>query len=122
MVLILNQIDMTQEDKYIIENLYIMDVKTLDMSKVKVDEVDACEFALFVFNERKHWFNLRGANIQTLENSGGHSARYIVSKDLGSLYWIKESFQWLIGNIGFTLRDAWDKIYNEQFDDYKHIK
>ena len=72
---------MTQEDKYIIENLYIMDVKTLDMSKVKVDEVDACKFALFVFNERKCWFNLRGANVQTLENSGGHCARYIVSKD-----------------------------------------
>lgn len=113
---------MTQEDKYIIENLYILNVKTLDMSKVKVDEVDECKFALFVFNERKCWFNLRGANVQTLENSGGHSARYIVSKDLKSLCWIKESFQWLIGDIGSTMHEAWDKIYNEKFDDYKHIK
>ena len=113
---------MTEDDKYTIENLYILNVKTLDMSKVKVDEVDECKFALFVFNERKHWFNLRGANIQTLENSGGHTARYIVSRDFESLFWIKDSFQWLIGDIGLTLRDAWDKIYNEKFDDYKHIK
>ncbi len=105
-----------------IQQLYIMDVKTLEFSKVNVDEVDRCHFALFAFNERKCWFNLRGANVQTLENSGGHSARYIVSKDTNSLHWIKESFQWLVEDIGFKLNDAWKIIYNEKFDDYKHIK
>lgn len=105
-----------------IQQLYIMDVKTLEFSKVTVNEVDECHFALFVFNERKCWFDLRGANVQILSNSGGHSARYIVSKDINSLYWIKESFQWLVEDIGFKLNDAWKKIYNEKFNDYKHIK
>ena len=114
---------MEQEDKYIIENLYIMDVKTLDVSKVKVYEVDECKFAFFVFKERKCCFWLKGADIQTLAHSQGYTyPQYIVSKDLKSLYWLKESFQWLIGDIGFTLHNAWDKIYNEKFDDYKRIR
>lgn len=114
---------MTQEDKYIIENLYIMDVKTLQIIEVTVNEVDECKFALFNFMDRKCNYNLRGSNVQTLSHSCGYTyPQYIVSKDKGSLNWIKESFQWLVGNIGFTLRDAWDKIYNEKFDDYKHIK
>ena len=46
----------------------------------------------------------------------------IVSKDIKSLYWLKESFQWLIGDIWFVLRDTWHKIYDEKFDAYKHIK
>lgn len=112
---------MKEEDKEI-HQLYIMDVKTLEMFKVNVDEVDECRFALFVFNERKCHFNLRGANIQTLVNSGGNSARYIVSKDSWSLHWIKESFQWLVGDIGFILNDTWNKIYDEKFDSYKKLK
>lgn len=110
---------MEEKDKQI-QHLHIMDVKTLEISKVNVTEIDECKFALFVFNERKCHFNLRGANIQTLAQSGGNSARYIVSKDSWSLYWIRESFQWLVGDIGFTLHDAWKKIYNEKFDTYKH--
>lgn len=114
---------MTQEDKYIIEKLYIMDVKTLLITEVTVNEVDECRFALFTFNERKCCFNLRGANIQTLSRSQSYACpQYIVSKDKASLYWLKESFQWLIGDIGFVLRDAWHKIYDEKFDAYKHIK
>ena len=105
-----------------IQQLYIMDVKTLEFSKVIVDKIDECHFALFEFNERKCWFNLRGANVQTLENSGGHSARYIVSKDAKSLCWMKESFQWLVEDIGFKLNDTWHEIYNEKFADYKRIK
>ena len=114
---------MTQEDKYVIEKLYIMDVKTLLITEVIVNEVDKCKFALFIFDERKCDYNLRGANIQTLSHSLGYThPRYIVSKDKKSLYWLKESFQWLIGDIGFVLRDAWHKIYDEKFDAYKHIK
>lgn len=114
---------MTQENKYIIEKLYIMDVKTLQIIEVAVNEVDECKFALFVFNERKCCFWLKGANIQTLAHSQGYTyPQYIVSKDKGSLYWLKESFQWLIGDVGFVLRSAWNKIYDEKFDVYKHIK
>lgn len=97
-----------------------MDVKTLEIFKVNVDEIDECKFALFTFNERKCHFWLKGANIQTLAYSGGYSSpRDIVSKDIKSLCWIKESFQWLVGDIGFILRDAWHKIYDEKFDAYK---
>ena len=114
---------MTQEDKYVIEKLYIMDVKTLLITEVIVNKVDECKFALFIFDERKCDYNLRGANIQTLSHSLGYThPRYIVSKDKKSLYWLKESFQWLIGDIGFVLRDAWNKIYDEKFNTYKHIK
>jgi hypothetical protein len=110
---------MIQEDKEI-QQLYIMDVKTLKISKVKVDEIDECKFALFTFNERKCHFWLKGANIQTLAHSQGYTyPQYIVSKDLKSLAWIKESFQWLVGDIGFILRDAWHKIYDEKFYAYK---
>jgi hypothetical protein len=113
---------MIQEDKEI-QQLYIMDVKTLEISKVNVDEIDECKFALFVFNERKCHFWLKGANIQTLAHSQGYTyPQYIVSKDLKSLAWIKESFQWLVGDIGFILRDTWHKIYNEKFDVYKKLK
>lgn len=111
---------MTQEDKEI-QQLYIMDVKTLEIVKVNVDEIDECKFALFVFNKHDCCFWLKGANIQTLAHSCGYSyPQYIVSKDIKSLDWIKESFQWLIGDIGFILRDAWHKIYDEKFDVYKH--
>lgn len=112
------------EDRYNeIQQLYIMDVKTLDISKVKVDEVDECKFALFEFKERKCCFWLKGANIQTLSQSLGNTyPQYIVSKDLKSLCWIKESFQWLVEDIGFKLNDTWHEIYNEKFKDYKHIK
>lgn len=114
---------MTQEDKYVIEKLYIMDVKTLLITEVIVNEVDECKFALFNFIDRKCEYWLRGANIQTLAHSQGYTyPRYIVSKDKKSLYWLKESFQWLIGDIGFILRDAWNKIYDEKFDTYKNIK
>lgn len=41
---------MTQEDKYVIEKLYIMDVKTLLITEVIVNEVDKCKFALFIFD------------------------------------------------------------------------
>lgn len=114
---------MTQEDKYVIEKLYIMDVKTLLITEVMVNEVDECKFALFKFMDRKCDYNLRGANIQTLSHSLGYTyPQYIVSKDKESLCWLKESFQWLIGDIGFILRDAWHKIYDEKFDAYKNIK
>ena len=114
---------MTQEDKYVIEKLYIMDVKTLLITEVIVNKVDECKFALFDFRDRKCCYGLRGANIQTFEHSQGYkSPRYIVSKDKKSLYWLKESFQWLIGDIGFILRDAWNKIYDEKFDTYKNIR
>ena len=106
-----------------IQELYIMDVKTLEIFKVDVTEIDECKFALFIFNNRKCDFNLKGPNIQTLAHSQGYTyPQYIVSKDKGSLNWLKESFQWLIGDIGFILRDAWNKIYDEKFDFYKHIK
>lgn len=114
---------MTQEDKYVIEKLYIMDVKTLLITEVIVNEVDECKFALFDFIDEKCSYWLKGSNIQTLSRILGYSyPRYIVSKDKKSLYWLKESFQWLIGDIGFVLRDAWHKIYDEKFDSYKHIK
>lgn len=114
---------MTQEDKYVIEKLYIMDVKTLLMTEVRVNEVDKCKFAIFNFIDKKCCYWLKGANIQTLTPSQGYTCpRFIVSKDKKSLYWLKESFQWLIGDIGFVLRDAWHKIYDEKFDSYKHIK
>jgi hypothetical protein len=114
---------MTQEEQYIIEKLYIMDVKTLLITEVTVSEVDECKFAIFDFNDRKCDFNMRGPNIQTLSHSCGYTyPQYIVSKDKGSLNWLKESFKWLVGDIGFVLRDAWHKIYDEKFDDYKHIK
>ena len=114
---------MTQEDKYIIEKLYIMDVKTLLITEVMVNEVDECKFALFDFMDKKCCYWLKGANIQTLARSRGCTyPRYIVSKDIKSLYWLKESFQWLIGDIGFVLRDAWYKIYDEKFNAYKRIK
>lgn len=113
---------MTEEDKEI-RQLYVMNVKTLEISKVNVDEIDECRFALFIFNERKCCFNLRGANIQTLSRSQSYACpQYIVSKDKASLYWLKESFQWLIGDIGFILRDAWNKIYDAKFDSYKKIR
>lgn len=113
---------MKEEDKEI-QQLYIMDVKTLEMFKVNVDEIDECKFALFVFNKRNCCFWLKGANIQTLAYSGKYSSpQYIVSKDIKSLCWIKESFQWLIGDIGFKLKDAWDKIYDEKFDSYKKLR
>lgn len=114
---------MMQEDKYVIEKLYIMDVKTLLITEVTVNEVDKCKFALFDFMDRKCCYMLKGANIQTLAHSLGYThPQYIVSKDKKSLYWLKESFQWLIGDMGFILRDAWHKIYDEKFDTYKHIK
>ena len=114
---------MTQEDKYIIENLYIMDVKTLQMVKVTVTEVDECKFAFFVFNERRCCFWLKGSDIQTLAHSQGYTyPQYIVSKDLKSLCWLKESFQWLINDVGSVLLDTWNKIYDEKFNNYKHIK
>jgi hypothetical protein len=114
---------MIQEEQYIIEKLYIMDVKTLLITEVTVSEVDACKFAIYYFMDRKCCYWLKGANIQTLSHVLGYTyPQYIVSKDKKSLYWLKESFQWLIGDIGFVLRDAWNKIYDEKFDDYKHIK
>ena len=113
---------MIQKDKYVIEKLYIMDVKTLLITEVIVNKVDECKFALFDFMDRKCCYGLRGANIQTLAHSQGYKyPRYIVSKDKGSLNWLKESFQWLIGDVGFALLDTWKKIYNEKFDTYKHI-
>ena len=114
---------MTQEDKYSIEKLYIMDVKTLQITEVIVDEVDECKFAIFNFINSKCSYWLKGPNIQTLSVvMSYHYPQYIVSKDKGSLNWIKESFQWLIGDVGFALLDTWKKIYNEKFNDYKHIK
>ena len=114
---------MTQEEKNVIEKLYIMDVKTLLITEVIINEVDECKFALFDFMDRKCCYWLRGSNIQTLSISQGCSyPQYIVSKDKKSLYWLKESFQWLIGDIGFVLRDAWHKIYDEKFNVYKNIK
>ena len=35
---------------------------------------------------------------------------------------MKESFQWLVEDIGFKLNDTWHEIYNEKFADYKRIK
>lgn len=107
---------MEQEDKYIIEKLHVMDVKTLQITEVAVNEVDECKFALFDFMDKKCNYNLRGSYIQTLSYSPGFSSRqYIVSKDAKSLCWIKESFHWLIGDIGSRLQDVWDKIYDEKF-------
>lgn len=114
---------MTQKDKYIIEKLYIMDVKTLQITTVTVNEVDECKFALFDFIDSKCSYWLKGPNIQTLSVvMSYHYPQYIVSKDIKSLYWIKESFQWLIGDVGFALLDTWKKIYNEKFDTYKRIR
>jgi hypothetical protein len=111
---------MTQEYP---KELYIMDIKTLLTTKVTIDEVDECKFALFIFDERKCDYNLRGANIQTLSHSLGYTnPQYIVSKDIGSLMWLKESFKWLIQDIGFKLNDAWKHIYDENFINYKKIK
>ena len=84
-----------------------MNIKTLEIIKVNINEINECKFAIFYFNNHKYDFNMRGANIQTLSHSCGYAyPQYIVSKDKGSLYWIKESFQWLVGDIGFILRDA----------------
>lgn len=105
------------------KELFIMDVKTLEIIKININEIDECKFAIFNFNNHKCCFNMRGANIQTLSHSHGYThPRYIVSKDKGSLNWLKESFKWLVSDIGFILRDAWHKIYDEKFDVYKHIK
>ena len=114
---------MTQEDKYVIEKLYIMDVKTLSITEAIVNEVDECKFALYNFMDRKCCYWLKGANIQNLSHSQGYDyPRFVVSKDKKSLYWLKESFKWLVSDIGFILRDAWNKVYDEKFDVYKHIK
>lgn len=87
---------MTQEDKYVIEKLYIMDVKTLLITEVIVNEVDENKFALFNFMDRKCCYYLKEANIQTLASSQGSTySQYIVSKNKKYLYWLKESFQWL---------------------------
>lgn len=104
---------MAQEDKYVIEKLYIMDVTTLRIAEVVVDEVDECEFALYNFMDRNCCYWLKGANIQNVRHSKGCDyPQFIVSKDEKSLYWLKDSFKWLVDDIGFILRDAWHKIYN----------
>ena len=113
---------MTQEDKYVIEKLYIMDVKTLSITEVIVNKVDECKFAIFNFMDKECSYWLKGSYIQTLEQSIYHNPQFIVSKDKKSLYWLKESFQWLVGDIGFILLDTWHKIYDEKIDAYKHIK
>lgn len=112
---------MTQEDKYVIEKLYIMDVKTFSITEVIVNKVDK-GFARFNFTNKECSYWLNGSHIQTLEQSIYNNPQFIVSKDKKSLYWLQESFRWLIGDIGFILRDAWHKIYDEKFDVYKHIK
>ncbi len=100
-----------------IQELFIMNVKTLQIIKVNINEIDECKFAIFDFNDRKCNFNMRGPNIQTLSHSCSYRyPQYIVSKDKGSLNWLKESFKWLVGDIGFILHDAWHKIYDEKFD------
>ena len=108
---------MTQEDKYVIEKLYIMDVKTLSITEAIVNEVDECKFALYNFMDRKCCYWLKGANIQNFSHSQGYDyPQFVVSKDKKSLYWLKESFKWLVSDIGFILRDAWHKVYDEKFD------
>ena len=110
---------MTQEDKYVIEKLYIMDVKTLSITEVIVKKVDECKFAIFNFMDKECSYWLKGSYIQTLEQPIYHNPQFIVSKDKKSLYWLKESFQWLIGDIGFTLQDAWNKVFIKNLYDYK---
>lgn len=100
-----------------IQELFIMDIKTLKIIKVNINEIDECKFAIFDFNARKCAFNMRGANIKTLNYSCGCLyPQYIVSKDIGSLNCFKSSFKLILEDIGFILRDVWYKNYDEKFN------
>lgn len=86
---------MKQEDKHVIEKLYVMDVKTFLITEVIVSEVDKCKFAFFNFIGKKCCYWLKGAELQTLACSQGYSyPQYIVSKNKKPLYWLKELIQW----------------------------
>lgn len=106
---------MIQENKDL-QQLYIMDVKTLKIFNVNVTKIDECKFAFFDFNDSKYTFDMRGTNIQTLAPlHGPRKSQYLVSKDIGSFNWLKLSFKWLLNDIRFMLRDTWNKIYDEKF-------
>ena len=94
-----------------------MDVKTLTITKVKVDKIDDCKFALFIFDNKNCSYWLKGGIVQTLSHSiCGFNPRYLVSKDKRSLSSIKDSVKWRINDIGGHLRKTWNEIFDETFN------
>lgn len=102
------------------ETLYILNVKTLEVTPVKISYIED-SFAHFTFDNHKCEYYLKN-NVQTLSWPIWSNPQYLVSKDLMSLHSIIESLRYLVQDIGFSLKTSFETIYDEKFDKYWRVK
>ena len=103
-----------------IETLYILNVKTLEVTPVKISYIED-NFVYFTFDNHKCGYYLKN-NVQTLSWPIFSNPQYLVSKDLMSLHSIIESLRYLVQTIGFSLKTSFETIYDEKFDKYWRTK
>lgn len=103
-----------------IETLYILNVKTLEVTPIKISYIED-SFAYFTFDDHKCAYYLNH-NVQTLSWPIYSNPQYLVSKDLMSLYSIIDSLKYLVRDIGFSLKTSFETIYDEKFDNYWRVK
>lgn len=103
-----------------IETLYILNVKTLEITPVKISYIED-SFVYFTFDERKCSYYLKN-NVQTLSWPIWSDPQYLVSNDLMSLHSITESLRYLVRDIGFSLKTSFENIYDEKFDKYWRVR
>lgn len=103
-----------------IETLYILNVKTLEITPVKISYTED-NFIYFTFDNHKCEYYLKN-NVQTLSWPIWSNPQYLVSKDLMSLHSVIESLRYLVRDIGFSLKTSFENIYDEKFDKYWRVK
>lgn len=103
-----------------IETLYILNVKTLEITPVKISYIED-NFVYFTFDNNKCEYYLKN-NVQTLSWPIWSDPQYLVSKDLMSLHSIIESLRYLVRDIGFSLKTSFENIYDEKFDKYWRVR
>ena len=103
-----------------IKILYVLNVKTLEVTPVKIDYIKD-NFVYFTFDNHKCEYYLKN-NVQTLSWPIWSNPQYLVSKDLMSLHSIIESLRYLVQDIGFSLKTSFESIYDEKFDKYWRAK
>lgn len=74
------------------DNLYVLD-KSLEISKIGIERIDDCGFAVFTINGEKYNYWLKGPSIQTAHYVFGNNTSYLVSLDYKSIEAIKAFIQ-----------------------------
>lgn len=99
-----------------IDSVYVLDKKSLEISKIGITRINDCGFAEFTVDGEKYNYWLKGSSIQTAHYVFGNNTGYLVSLDYKSIEAIKTFIQSKMRGVISEIKTLTDKIIDEHFD------